>query len=139
MASSIEVPPEYVCIESIRDICEPWIELWGGDEWGESMRDLHGACHTSYGFSNEDCALFASKLIDNLIFLKEDWIDGDGYDMWGYGYDSENGALALAETVKKCRDSREYWLKGGNLGDWNEGPERAKALIDTLPGWLFGE
>lgn len=135
----VVIKPEYSSIHCVADICEPWIELWGGDEWGESMRDLHGACHMDYGFSDEDCALFASKLIENLIFLKEDWIDGDGYDMWGYGYSAENGPIALEETYQRCRDLRDYWSEGGNLKSFEPSKTVANETLDTLPKWLFGE
>jgi hypothetical protein len=133
----IEVAPDYISIETVRNICEPWIDLWGGDEWGESMRDLHGACRTSHGFSDEDCALFATKLLENLISLKEEWIDREGYGLWGYSYDDENGALALAETRTNAREARDYWLKGGNLGDWAGSPTKAQVVIAQMPSWLF--
>lgn len=132
-----KVLPAYASINAVRDICEPWIELWGGDEWGESMRDLHGAAHTSYGLSDEDCATVAEILIRNVIALKEEWIEGEDYDMWGYGYDDESGPAALAETRKKSSEARDYWLKGGNLGDFSRTIQDAKETIEQMPAWLF--
>lgn len=135
----IKVEPKYGSINAVRDICEPWIELWGGDEWGESMRDLHGASQTSYGLTDEDCATIAEILIRNVIALKNDWIDSDGYPMWGYGYDNESGAKALDEVWRATDKARAYWLKGGNLGTWGTTADDAKRVIDQMPLWLFGE
>lgn len=133
---AIEVKSNYGAINAVRDICEPWIEFHGGDEWGESMRDLHGACHTSYGFTDEDCALFAGKLYDNLLDMIRRLIR-DGEPPWGYGYDEESGRLALAETQAKAAKSRAYWLEGGNLGSWGSTADNAKHVIEQMPKWLF--
>lgn len=125
---SIRVIPKYGAIEAARDICEPWIHAWGGDEWGDSMYNLHGAAHTDYGFSDEDCALFAQKLIDNLIAARDNVLEND--------IATEQEMQLAAEEAAKQRD---YWLAGGNLGDWGTTKSDAKSVIDQLPGWLFGE
>jgi hypothetical protein len=126
------VQPDYSSISVVADICDEWIELWSGDEWGESMRSLHGACHTSYGFSNEDCALFANKLLENLCSQKE-WMDeeGDSYGLYEPAH--------RTEVEKKCRELRDYWLKGGNLGAFGVEHGKAKETIEKLPAWLFGK
>ena len=127
--AGILVTPAYASINAVADICEPWIELWGGDEWGESMLNLQGACHTNYGFSDEDCALFASKLIENLVTQRE-WML---YEGWAYGFMEPD---ALESARKRCRELRDYWLQGGNLKDERSAAD-AKATIDTMPTWLF--
>lgn len=132
----LEVKPSYGAINAVRDICKPWITLHDGDEWGESMIDLYGACHTNHGFTDEDCALFAGKLYDNLIGMIH-WLIMDGEAPWGYGYDEESGRRALAETQRQAAEAREYWLKGGNLGSWGTTAEDAKVVIDQMPAWLF--
>jgi hypothetical protein len=129
---SVKVAPEYASIECVRNLCEPWLEIWGGDEWGESMRDLHGACHTSYGFSDEDCALFASKLFENLAAQKA-WMDDEGK---GYGLTTPE---QNAEAAARCRELRDYWQKGGNLTDWEPAVKAANETLDTVPAWVFGE
>lgn len=134
----IEVRPQYASINAVADICEPWIDLWGGDEWGESMSALHSACHTSYGFSDEDCALFASRLINNLIATAPDSYEYSG-GFWGYGWDGTDGRAALEQTRAKCQEAREYWLSGGNMGCWGTSAEDAKHVIDQMPSWLFEE
>ena len=123
----ISVVPRYGSISAIRDICEPWIDYWSGDEWGESMVNLHGAAKTSYGFSDEDCALFAGKLLENLIVAKE----------WADEYKQDKGYKEKVQA--EARGSRDYWLAGGNLGDWGTTKEDAKSVIDQMPAWLFGE
>lgn len=128
---SVKVTPDYASISSVRDICEPWISQWGGDEWGESMANLHGACHTDYCFSDEDCALFASKLIENLEVMKL-WVDTEGQ---GYGFDEP---VDIEAAQQQCREARDYWLKGGNIQS-EHCIAKAKETIDTMPGWLFGE
>ena len=90
------------------------------------MSGLLAASHTSYGFSDEDCALFASKLIENLIICGEDLLDF---------YDRPQ--VEHAQGV--ARDAREYWLKGGNLGDWGSTKEDAALAIKLFPDWVFGE
>lgn len=123
------VKPHYASIQPARDLVEPWIDIWGGDEWGDSMRALHDAAHTNYGFSDEDCALFADRLLANL-FQQKVWMDEEGVD---YNLSSpESEAQARAE----CRKSRDYWLKGGNLGD-AETARIAKETMDQLPTWMF--
>lgn len=122
--------PTYGAINAVRDICEPWIEIWSGDEWGESMRDLHGAAHTSYGLSDEDCATLAEILLRNVIAMHK-WVEFEGHD---YGLSTpEQEVQARAEATRL----RDYWLKGGNLGTWGTTAEDAKAVIDTMPDWMF--
>lgn len=133
---AIEVKPSYGSINAVRDICEPWIELHGGDEWGESMRDAHGASHTSYGFTDEDCATIAQIMINNLLVMMK-WLIADGVPPWGYGYDEESGRTALARTQSEAAESRDYWLNGGNLGEWGTTKDDAKHVIDQMPIWLF--
>lgn len=129
---TVKVTPDYASISCVAALCEPWIELWGGDEWGDSMRNLHGACHTDYGFSDEDCALFASKLFENLMIHKQ-WVDEEGHS---YGFWQADDV----ESVQaECREIREYWAKGGNLTDWEPAIQAAKATLETIPGWVFGE
>lgn len=129
---SVEVQPTYASIACVVDLCEPWIEIWSGDEWGESMDALARACHTDYGFSDEDCALFASKLFENLEAQK-DWVLAEGYqyDFW------EEDRVSAAE--EKCRELREYWKKGGNLTDWEPAIQAANETLKVIPGWVFGE
>ncbi len=135
----VTVAADYAAINAARDIAKPWIELWGGDEWGESMRDAIGASHTSYGFTDEDCATIAQIMINNLICdeMTEFVLDYSG-GLWGPGYDSEDGEKALEETQTEARESRAYWLEGGNIKS-EHCQKMAKELIDQLPGWLFGE
>lgn len=128
---NIVIEPSYAAIQSVRDLCEVWIDLWGGDEWGDSMRALHAAAHTNYGFSDEDCALFTTRLLANLLDQKV-WMDDEGRD-YGLSND-EDEAAAQAE----CRKIRDYWLKGGNLGD-KQTANTAKATMEMLPSWMFGE
>lgn len=116
---------KYGAIEAARDICEPWIAM-EGTEWGESMHGLHAAAQTSYGFSDEDCALFASKLVENLVVAHEDFFNY---------YDEEE----ISQSQETSRKAREYWLKGGNLGDWGTTKDDAKSAIDLFPSWIFGE
>lgn len=132
METSIKVLPSYASINAVVEICEPWIELWGGDEWGESMQNLAAACHTDYGFSDEDCALFASKLFENLEWQKR-WVDEEGY---AYGFKEPEDIKRVQE---KAREVREYWRKGGNLTTWQPAIDAANETINTMPGWLFGE
>jgi hypothetical protein len=120
-----KVRPKYGSIEAVRAIVKPWINV-EGTEWGESMRGLHKAAHTDYGFSDEDCALFAEKLLENLAAAKE-WLVDDGY------YSEEELAPARVEASRV----RNYWLKGGNLGDWSTTIEDAKFVIDQMPNWFF--
>lgn len=122
--TKIKILPSYAAIESIRNICEPWIEM-EGTEWGEVMLGLHTASQTSYGFSDEDCALFASKLLENLNLGEEFFFEY---------YDEEEIKFAQEGS----RQSREYWLKGGNLGDWANTIEEAKSSIEQVPDWIFG-
>ena len=131
---AVVVTPDYPSIQCIRDLVKPWIELLGGDEWGDSMRSLHSACHTDYGFSDEDCALFASKLFENLEHMKTSgWIDEDGPSYCLFG------SAEVAKTQERCREVREYWRKGGNLGDFGPTIGVATKTLDTIPGWIFGE
>ena len=94
------------------------------------MQNLHGACHTDYGFSNEDCALFAFKLIENLQ-IQWIWMLEEGHN---YGFMCPENLEATRIETKKRRD---YWLAGGNLGDWGPVKAQAKRTIDTMPEWLF--
>jgi hypothetical protein len=123
--TTLEVTATYGSIEAARDICEPWIEM-EGTEWGESMRGLHSASHTSYGFSDEDCALFATKLIENLILAQEFFFEY---------YEKDE----IEHAQKASNESRDYWLKGGNLGDWGNTKEDAKVAINLFPEWVFGD
>lgn len=138
--AEVKVFPTYESINAVRDVCEPWIELWGGDEWGESMRDLHGACHTSYGFTDEDCALFASRLIENLIASAPDSYEyGGGF--WGYGWDDVNGRKALEQTRERAREARDEYL---NPDKWPytkypEMYENIQETFNSMPSWLFEE
>ncbi len=122
----------YGAIQAVRDVCEPWIEIWGGDEWGESMRDLYGAAHTSYGLMDEDCALLAEMLLRNIIAQRE-WIEDEGHS---YGLSTPEQESYARE---KATDAREYWLKGGNLGRFGSTIEDAKSVIDTMPAWMFND
>lgn len=126
----MNIEPKYAAINAVSGIAEPWIELWSGDEWGESMQSLHGACHTSYGFSDEDCALFASRLWVNLMEQYE-WVitEGKSYGFW----DPDN----VKRTQERCRELRDYWLAGGNLKD-DASRAEAKAVIEQMPEWVFG-
>lgn len=126
------VQPNFVSINTVTNICEPWIELWGGDEWGESMSSLLSACHTSYGFSDEDCALFAQKLLDNLD-SQHDWMLEEGYS---YGFMEEDD---LARTRKEACEQRDYWLNGGNFSGDEPSKKIAAETIATLPSWLFDD
>lgn len=128
---TIHIAPEYSAISAVRDICEPWIEVWGGDEWGESMFSLHAAAHTSYGFDDEDCALFATRLYENLMSQKV-WMDEDGED---YGL-NEPEVRKQAQTV--AAERREYWLKGGNIPS-EHSVAQATSVIEQMPAWLFEE
>lgn len=123
------VQPNYYSIEAVRNICEPWIQLWDGDEWGDSMWNLHGACHTSYGFSDEDCALFASKLLENLVSQKE-WAVDEGAD---YGFANQD---EIAHVQLEARKQRDYWLNGGNIQS-DYAVQAATETISKLPKWLF--
>ena len=131
---TINVQPSYPSIKCVCDVVEPWIDLLGGDEWGDSMRSLHGACHTDYGFSDEDCALFASKLFENLEHMKTTgWIDEDGPSYCLFTPDD------VAATQQRCREIREYWRKGGNLGDFGDTVKTATETLDQMPSWVFGD
>lgn len=123
----MEVPANYVSIHALRDICRPWIEAWSGDEWGESMEALLQACTTNYGLSDEDCAQIALIMWNNLQSQRE-WMDTEGY-MYGLTGNDEHAA-------EEAREARDYWLAGGNLGT-DQDKEIAKALIESLPGWVF--
>lgn len=129
---TIKVEPDYISISAIADICEPWIEIWSGDEWGESLRAAHSATHTDYGLSDEDCATIAEIVVRNVIEQKV-WMDEEGRD-----YELSSDELE-ATAAQEAREQRDYWLKGGNLGEWRGAPDIAKRTIDQLPGWLFGE
>ncbi len=129
--SQVKVQSNYPSIQCIRDLCEPWIDAWGGDEWGDSMYNLHGASHTDYGFSYEDCALFAFKLIENLEAMKV-WMDDEGRELGIFDPKEE------AEAQERCHTIRAYWLEGGNLKS-ESARQRAKETLATVPGWLFGE
>jgi hypothetical protein len=133
---ALKVPPKYGAINAVSDICLPWIELHGGDEWGESMLNLHRACHTNYGFTNEDCALFAGKLYDNLVNMVY-YLVTDGEAPWGYGHDEESGRRALAATQRQAREARDYWLSGGSPSSNETTMANAKIVIDQMPRWLF--
>lgn len=125
------VKPDYASIQPVRDLIEPWLEIWGGDEWGDSMRALHAAAHVDYGFSDEDCALFANKLLEYL-FSQKTWIDEEGKT---YGLSTvEQEREAKAE----CRKTRDYWLNGGNLGD-KRTIATVRSTIKKLPDWMFEE
>lgn len=129
----ITVKADYSSIESVRDLLDPWIKHWSGDEWGESMRDLHGACHTSHGFTDEDCALFATRLLDNVIALHD---QVDGGDLEGYGMYEQ---VDVEKIQKECRSIREYWAKGGNLTNFQPAITNAQEQLLKMPKWMFGE
>jgi hypothetical protein len=129
---TVIVTPNYGSISAVRDIAMAWITIWSGDEWGESMHSLHSACHTDYGFSDEDCALFASRLIENLIEQKE-WIAVEGRSYGCSDPESE------AEAATECRRLRDYWREGGNITGWEPVMAPARQTIDSMPAWLFGE
>jgi hypothetical protein len=90
------------------------------------MHALHRACHVDHGFSYEDCALFASKLLENLTAQ---------YELTEY-YEDVN-APEYDEVRRLARIKRDYWLSGGNLKDEASRRIAAKTLAD-LPDWLFG-
>lgn len=126
------IRPNYGAIEAVLDICEPWIEIWGGDEWGDSMFALHSAAQTSHGFYDADCAVLAEILLRNLI-SQQVWIEQEGHS---YGISSpEQEEEARAEATRL----RDYWLKGGNLGDFHTTIEDAKSSIDQMPDWMFDD
>lgn len=137
--SKITVEPHYDCIQAVRSVCKPWIEMWSGDEWGESMRNALGACHTSYGFSDEDCAAIAEILINNLLPMYE-WAYEYSDGLWGYGWDGEEGgAKVLAKTRKEASKVREECL---NRDQWPytkypESYDRVEKLFASMPSWLF--
>lgn len=124
----VTVFPNYLSIDFIRDVAEHWIELMGGDEWGDSASSLHSACHTDYGFSDEDCALFATKLIENIIYSVEQG------DVWNYVEDASD----VAAVQKKCAEAVEYWLNGGNLGPGWDKEKVVEKTLNSLPEWMFG-
>lgn len=124
------IRPQYGAIEAVRDITEPWIAIWDGDEWGESMWSLHGATHTSYGLSDEDCATVAEILLRNLIEQRE-WMEEEGKS---YGLSEPEQEVKARKEATRLRD---YWLKGGNLGDFHTTIEDAKSSIDQIPAWMF--
>lgn len=129
LQSTVEIAANYSSIEPVRSIVEPWIDAWGGDEWGESMRALHSAGQVDYGLDDEDCARVMRILWKNLDAQK-DWMDIEGHE---YGL---NDPEVQAEAAKRACEARDYWLKGGNLGV-GKSAEIAKATIDSLPTWLF--
>jgi hypothetical protein len=96
------------------------------------MDALKRACHTDYGFSDVDCALFAWKLIENLERMRR-WMDEEGH-MYDLTNDEDE-----AKAAEECRKLREYWRKGGNLTDWEPALRKANITINSLPGWMFGE
>lgn len=128
---SYQVPPNYASISFVADVCEPWIDLYGGDEWGESMEALHRACHTSYGFSDDDCALFASKLLENLVHQHQ-WMEEEGYQ---YGLVEPEDQQ---RTEERCRGIRAHWLDGGNFSGDAVTMHLAEEVNKNLPSWLFG-
>lgn len=131
METKVKVIPRYASINAIRDICEPWIAQWGGDEWGESMQNLHGAAHTSYGLSDEDCATVAEILVREVVRMK-DWVDteGQGLEM----DDPDDMAATRAEATR----ARDYWLGGGNIKSEPHITD-ARETIETMPTWMFEE
>lgn len=119
------VDPDYISSEFVRDVCEPWIKIWSGDEWGESMESLHSAAKTCYGFTDEDCALFATRLLANLIDQRE-WVIEDGIN---YGFAQP---VDIFYAQNRASGARDYWSRGGNLG------RGAPNLLDSLPPWFYG-
>ena len=118
------IEPRFGQIETIRGICQPWITQWGGDEWGDSMYSLHAAAQTCYGLDDNDCAILAKMLIENIISMHE-WVQVEGKDL-GF-WDPDN----VAATQSECRERRAYWLKCA--------PEDATKVLASVPRWMFGE
>lgn len=126
------IRPTYGAIEPVRDICEPWVEIWSGDEWGESMEGLLAASHTSYGLDDADCALIAAILLRNVI-AQHEWMEEEGHS---YGLSMPDDE---EQARKEATESRDYWLKGGNLGSFHTTIEDAKSSIAQMPDWMFNE
>jgi hypothetical protein len=129
----IKIPANYSSIEPVRDICEEWINLWGGDEWGESMYGLHGASQTSYGLTDEDCAKVAEIMLENVIHQHK-WMVEEGEPHYGLSPREEEERVEA-----KCRQLREYWREGGNLRGFGDNAEKSTKMVDQLPPWMFGE
>lgn len=127
----VVITAEYASINAVREICKVWIDLWGGDEWGESMDALYQASHTSYGLSDGDCARVTRILWKNLQSQKE-WMDDEGHEYFDF---SDEDMERVYEETRRMRD---YWRNGGNLGP---GPDAdiGTATIASMPRWLFGE
>jgi len=123
------IKPVYASIQPVRDLCWPWIDLWGGDEWGDPMRALHAASHIDYGFSDKDCAVLARMLLRNLISQKK-WMDERGPE-YELSY-KENEECVRA----RCCELREYWRNGGPLGDSETG-KISTETIKLMPDWMF--
>jgi hypothetical protein len=135
MSETIHIEPAYSAIEAVRDILKPWIELWGGDEWGDSMSALHSAGHTSYGLDDADCALVTEILARNVLSMPK-FYEEVGEPIWGYGWGPDDGPVALANTRKESREARDYWLEGGNIKS-ERSKDSAKNAILALPDWMF--
>lgn len=124
------IPASYVGINTAVNICEPWVELWAGDEWGESMHALIQASHTDYGLSDADCAAVAEILTRNVIDM-HGWANSEeGRDY----FDADD--VTLTRVREEATEAREYWLFGGNLRQETEHPD-AVAVIRQLSDWMF--
>lgn len=126
----VEVFPCYVSIGFARDVAEPWIDLLSGCEWGEVASALHTACHTDYGFSDEDCALFASRLLENIIICIENG------DHLYFIEDNEE----ISSVQKKCKEKANFWLSGGYYASIAKDEEKkiVEQTLNSLPKWMFG-
>lgn len=125
--TDVVILPTYGSLHVIKEICEPWIEAWSGDEWGEVMSPLAHAIHIDYGLSDEDLAVLAKILWKN-INEQNDWMIEEGRS---YGLDEpEYRNRAAAE----CRKVRDRWTTEET---WGPTKEAAKATLDSLPSWVF--
>jgi hypothetical protein len=126
------ITPDYASINAFKSIVGPWIDCYGGDEWYDVMSPLHQAIHTDYGLDDDDLARICRILWKNIDSMHE-WMESEGHD---YGLSSLEEE---AEAAERARGAREYWLNGGNLTNSDHAKSTAKATIDSLPRWLFGE
>lgn len=123
----IEVNPSYGSIEPVREVCEVFMDLWSGDEWGESMAALHSAGHTDYGMSDEDCAVVTGMLLKYIIEQKG-WMETEGRVACLWDQDE------FEEAQKHCAEIRDRWLKE----DFEPTRKEAEEILAKLPDWMFG-